>query len=139
MADTDERRPRAKGAAPDDAPNKLQQAAEALIALSDERDAWERLILAAWREGFLEGSRGQWDEGYTAAMTEMKRAQHDMVTGVRLACRRLVPAGEAWLNSVVRNGATEYGGEGRPRVPADLAAIKLAWEARQPARKDSAA
>lgn len=62
--------------------------AAAVLDLSDERDAELELRHRAYQEGHMEGSRAQWDEGYAAAVADMKRAQHDTVTELQLDLRR---------------------------------------------------
>lgn len=42
-----------------------------------------------------------------------------------LRARRAVPGGEAYLASVLRNGGTEYGGVGRPRVIAPVEVLRI--------------
>ena len=72
-----------------------------------------------------QAERGRsWSEGYVAAIEEIKRTEHDIVRAVKLADRRAVPGGAAWLVAVERNDGTEYGGQGRPRVqvPAEVIA-----------------
>lgn len=108
-----------------------RQDVEALIALSDERDAQLELRHHAYREGYRDGARDQFSAGYAAAIADVKRTWHEIAAAVGLACRRLTPGGDVWLDSVIRNRATEYGGAGKPRVPADPAAIVLAWKSRQ--------
>jgi hypothetical protein len=90
-----------------------------LLDLSHERDEQIELRKRAFREGYMEGSGEQWSAGYAAAIADVKRFQHITVT-------QLAPGGAAWLNSVKRNGATEYGGAGKPRVPVDLVTVELA-------------
>lgn len=97
-----------------------------LLALSDERDVQLELRHRAYREGYVEGSGEQWAAGYAAAIADVKRAQHQAVAAVDLAGKRMAPGGTAWLATVERNGGTEYGGAGQPRVPVDLAVIEAA-------------
>lgn len=100
-----------------------------LLQLSNERDAQLALRHRAYREGFMDGGRDQWHEGYVAAVADLKRTQAELVTvlgqAAELAARRRVP-GAAWLAAVERHGGTEYGGAGKPRVPVDPARIELA-------------
>jgi hypothetical protein len=74
----------------------------------------------------MEGSGEQWSAGYAAAMADAKRTRHALVAAIPVAVARLNPGGAAWLAAVERNGGTEYGGAGQPRVPVDQAAIELA-------------
>ncbi len=97
-----------------------------LLEVSRERDVQLSLRLAAYREGWSAGARQQWDLGYVAAIESVKRMEQEVTAAVALAGRRLDPGGEAWLAAVARNGGTEYGGRGRPRVPVDLALIEMA-------------
>lgn len=43
-----------------------------LLELSGERDQWERLASAMWREGYAAGCRGGFREGYEQAVREWK-------------------------------------------------------------------
>lgn len=95
----------------------MSDSPSALLTLSDERDAALQLRHAAYREGYLDGGRDQWDAGYAAAIGDMKRTEHELVDSIRLTSRRFAPGGAAWLAAVAAHGLTEYGGAGRPRVP----------------------
>lgn len=90
-----------------------------LLDRSRERDVQLELRHRAYREGYMEGSGEQWSAGYAAAIAHVKRIQHITVA-------QLAPGGAAWLDSVKRNGGTEYGGAGKPRVPVDLVTVELA-------------
>jgi hypothetical protein len=96
-----------------------QAAAAELLELIDERDMWLALRHDAYREGYMAGAQDQWAAGYVAAIADVKRTQHQTV-------KQLAPGGAAWLDTVKRNGGTEYGGAGKPRVPVDIVAIELA-------------
>jgi hypothetical protein len=53
-----------------------------LLALSDERDRWEAWSLLTYREGFAAGQEsmaGQYAQGYSAALTEIRRQSHGFV------------------------------------------------------------
>jgi hypothetical protein len=67
--------------------------------------------------------------GYARAIEDIKSTEHDVVRAVRLAGRRHVPGGEAWLAAVERNGGTEYDGEGLPRAPVSAEVIARARDA----------
>ncbi len=98
-----------------------------LLELSDERDTALKLRHAAYREGYVRGAQDQWSAGYAAAIGDVKRDQHELVSAVRLSLTRSAPAGAAWLAAVVRNDGTEYGGAGQPRVavpPVDIARVR---------------
>ena len=70
--------PAATVASPGDVPG--------FLALSDERDHWHELMLAAWRDGYtaglaeLEQAEGR---GYARAVSDFKACQHATVTGLR--------------------------------------------------------
>jgi hypothetical protein len=64
-----------------------------LLELSDERDQWWQRVLIAYREGYANGARDQWVEGYVAAIEDVKRIQHDAVDP-RLEARRWDLRGE---------------------------------------------
>jgi hypothetical protein len=66
--------------------------------------------------------------GYVRAIEDVKAAQHGLVDAVRLGGRRLAPRGAAWLAAVERCGGTEYGGQGRPRVPVPAELLAAARE-----------
>lgn len=57
----------------------------------------------------------------------------DLPTYADLLIRRAVPGGPAYYAAVLRNGGTEFGGVGRPRVPAPPEAVKaaVAWIERE--------
>jgi hypothetical protein len=97
----------------------IDQALAELLDRSDERDTALKLRHNAYREGYVHGAQDRWAEGYVAAVADVKRAQH-------MTVRQLAPGGAAWLATVERNGGTEYGGAGQPRVPVDPVAIELA-------------
>ena len=100
-----------------DEPVPLRQTVAGLLALSAERDAQLAARLAAWREGYATGAAEERAAGYAAAIADVKRDQHELAAAVRLGLARSAPGGAAWLWSVLRHGATEYGGQGRSRVP----------------------
>jgi hypothetical protein len=108
----------------------LDQAAD-LLQLSDERDAWHELWQRTWRDGYGEAAREQWAAGYAAAITDIKRAQRQMYDAIQRAGVRLAPGGAAWLAAVERNGGTEYGGAGKPRVPIPPEVIETARQAQK--------
>jgi len=97
----------------------VDQALGELLDRSDERDRYETRIGRAFREGYVHGARDQWAAGYASAIADVKRIQHQTV-------KQLAPGGAAWLNTVKRNGGTEYGGAGKPRVPVDPGAVQVA-------------
>lgn len=94
-----------------------------LLELSDERDTALQLRLAAYREGHALSAQEQWAAGYAAAIGDVKREEPELVRGVQLEAARSAPGGAAWAATVARNGGTEYGGAGKPRVAVDPEAI----------------
>lgn len=52
---------------------------ELLLALSDERDQWERWVLAAAREAYRAGRRAGYERGYVDGVEARKHAQHMLV------------------------------------------------------------
>jgi hypothetical protein len=54
----------------------------ALLALSGERDAWLRRVLAAWRDGYRDGWRRGYDRGYVDGIEARKHAQHLLVDAI---------------------------------------------------------
>ena len=88
-----------------------------LLERLDEIELNERLRQAAYKQGWADGARGQYEEGYVAAIGDVKRTWHEVVGAVQLTGRRRAPGGDVWLAAVARHGLTEYGGAGRPRVP----------------------
>jgi hypothetical protein len=53
-----------------------------VLSQSNERDQQLELRHRAYREGHVDGGRDQWSAGYAAAVTDVKRAQHDLVDEV---------------------------------------------------------
>jgi hypothetical protein len=51
----------------------------ALLALSNERDTWERWVLDAWRDGRRAGYEAGRRDGFTAAVEGYKAAQQKAV------------------------------------------------------------
>lgn len=94
-----------------------------VLALSDERDQWERLIEQAWRDGYRAAEQAHADD-YSAGVTDgvlaRKRAQHDIVEMARTDVAQWGPAGR------------EHFGEPRPGDypggAAGIARTKAAWE-----------
>ena len=67
-----------------------------LLARSEERDRYERRILAAWREGYGAGELAHADDyerGFTDGCRALKRAQHDASDVTRLDVLRWGPLG----------------------------------------------
>jgi hypothetical protein len=85
---------------------------------------------ALCREAAEAARERAWGEGYVAAVADIKRTEHDLVDAARLAGLRARPAGAAWLAAAQRNNATEYGGEGKPRVQVPAGVIDRARESR---------
>jgi hypothetical protein len=92
MPDTAERRP-GQGGVPDDAPGDGIGASvadldpRALLALSEERELQEALRHADYHRGYLEGGRSKFEEGYAAAVTDLKTAQHEHVASLAVYLR----------------------------------------------------
>jgi hypothetical protein len=101
---------------------------DGLLERLDAIENWERIVDAAYRRGWADGSRGQYERGRADAAADIKATWHQVVDRVRLTGRRLAPGGDIWLRSVLAHGGTEYGGQGRPRVPVDQAVIESAAE-----------
>jgi hypothetical protein len=49
------------------------------LAESAERDLWDDLVLAAWRDGYRAGAAAEYSRGYQAAIADVKSAEHDLV------------------------------------------------------------
>jgi hypothetical protein len=85
-----------------------------LIALSDERDRWERLALdwarSAYRSGYRAGYESGYRAGYELAVTEWKITAAGMThlggpTFAELDRRRYPPGGrKSWINRSGENG-----------------------------------
>ena len=93
-----------------------------LLELSDLLDGQLRMRLQAFREGWRAAELAHADDyhrGYVAAIADVKRFQ-------QMTVKQLAPGGAAWLDSVKRNGGTEYGGAGKPRGQVGLVAAELA-------------
>jgi hypothetical protein len=68
-----------------------------LLELSDERDQWHDLILAAYRDGYrvAEGAHaGDYGRGYADGVLDRKHAQHDLVEAATVYSRRWELRGE---------------------------------------------
>jgi hypothetical protein len=89
----------------------------ALLERLEDIELAQRREHAAYRQGYADGARGQYEEGYVAAIADVKHTWHQVVSAVQLTGRRLTPGGDIWLAAVARHGLTEYGGAGKPRVP----------------------
>lgn len=131
------------GQAPDLMPSLL-----AAAELVDDLVGQERHVIAAYRWGYRDGYASGQVVGTLRAERELTAvwdAQAAHVAGLRgipahaeLANRRALPGGSAYYEALLRNGGTEFGGVGRPRVPAPPGAYEqaLAWDER---RRESAA
>jgi hypothetical protein len=65
-----------------------------LLELSDERDLYERRILAAWRDGYRAGEAAHeydYDRGIHDGITGYKRATKEIMEAARLQLRRYGP------------------------------------------------
>lgn len=78
-----------------------------------ERAVWAQLAAQLAGQARAEGEAA----GYARAVADFKRGWHEVTGAVHLAGIRRGPGGAAWLADVERHGGTEYGGQGRPRVP----------------------
>jgi hypothetical protein len=70
--------------------------AERLIALSDERDLWQRLCLSAFREGWQAAEQAHADDydlGYVDGLLRRKHIEHDAVEAAKLEVLRWGPGG----------------------------------------------
>jgi hypothetical protein len=67
---------------------------QALLALSDERDAWLRRLLAAYREGYAHGREDGYQAGYVTGILARKHADRDVYEGLQLEARRWELRGE---------------------------------------------
>ena len=67
-----------------------------------------------------------WSSGYAAAIADVKRTDHGLVRVLQLSGLRSAPGGPAWLAAVERNGGSEYGGAGQPRVAVAAEVIERA-------------
>lgn len=114
MPDKEERRPLARGGAPEDArgdgtmasvtdaavprpraePLPLSEVIGGLLELSDLLDGQLRQRLAAYREGYQHGRDAGYDAGYDAGIAERKRVQQDMVEALKVHARRWELRGE---------------------------------------------
>lgn len=68
----------------------------AFLELSDERDQWERYVLAMWRDGWHAAElahAGDYHHGYIDGILGRKHAEHDAVEALRLELRRWGPGG----------------------------------------------
>jgi hypothetical protein len=64
-------------------PVPLAQAVAELVERSDLLDLSLKLRLRAWRDGYREGARGQYEAGYAAAIADVKGAQHALYNHLR--------------------------------------------------------
>ena len=94
----------------------------ALLELSDERDQWERLCLAAYREGWNASERAHADDygtGYYDGILDRKRFEHQLVEEAELELLR-------WgLNGPERFGDPRPGDW--PGAPEGLAKVRASW------------
>jgi hypothetical protein len=70
--------------------------APALIELSDERDQWERMCAAAYREGWQAARCAHQDDyaiGYVDGLLRLKRLEHQAVDEARIELARWGPGG----------------------------------------------
>jgi hypothetical protein len=81
-----------------------------LLALSDERDAWERWADAAWRDGYRAGYAAGYDRGYAQAVDDWKVVAEVKVgrSFAELDRLRYPPGGRlSWL--IPRDGEADGG------------------------------
>lgn len=122
----------------------LLAAAELADDLAGQRRREEDAYRFGYRDGYAAGEvvGAQRAERELTAMWD-RQAEHIGRIGARpahaeLARRRAEPGGDAYFAALLRKGGTEFGGIGRPRVPAPPGAYEraLAWAAQ---RRESAA
>ena len=106
--------------------DELRTLLTALVdALPDPRAEVEYRRQLAREAAAAERERA-WSGGYAAAIADVKRTDHGLVRVLQLAGLRSAPGGPAWLAAVERNGGSEYGGAGQPRVPVAAEVIERA-------------
>jgi hypothetical protein len=97
------------------------EALRRLLERSDERDAFLRRILAAWRGGFRAGElahASDYERGFHDGAMALKRAEHDLVEMARLDIARWGPRGREHFGDPRPGG---YRGGPAPLSPADAA------------------
>jgi dihydrodipicolinate synthase/N-acetylneuraminate lyase len=97
----------------------------------------------AWADGYRAGFDTGCDVGYARAHHEMDQVWRELAAYVRSMAsvptaedihrRRAEPGGPAYYAALLRHGGTEFGGVGKPRVPAPPGAYAraLEWAKRQ--------
>ncbi len=74
-------------------PVSLADAVTALLALSDERDAWLDRVLRAELRGYQAGRADGYADGYRRAIAEHKAIHRDLQAALRWEIRRWGPGG----------------------------------------------
>lgn len=123
----------------------LTQGAADLVEEIGDRAAAD---LAAFRDAYRLGFETGVTVGEQRANAEIL-AEDEQITADRkmlqvraeLAALRSQPSGPAYYASVLRNGGTEFGGIGRPRVPipAEVLDAARAWQSHEVQRQGAAA
>jgi hypothetical protein len=99
-----------------------QEQENALLELSDERDRWERLCAAAYREGWQAAEQARADDygtGYYDGILGRKRFEHQLAQEAELELLRWGPGGPEHFGDL-RPGDWPGGVEG-------LARVRAAW------------
>jgi hypothetical protein len=108
--------------------------ATGLIALSDERDQWERMVRQAYRDGYRAAERDRADDysrGLVDGVLGHKRAQHDCIRALTGGTDRV----DLWQEQQAKTwgpAGREHFGDPRPDDypggAAGVARAKAAWE-----------
>jgi hypothetical protein len=104
------------GTAPDSSAAALVEAAERLIAYSDDQDAWLHRLHDAWEVGRRQGHADGYAAGYAQAVTDWKVTVKGLVSALppyaELERRRYGPGGrQSWLLESHTSNASNRGGE----------------------------
>lgn len=100
-----------------------------LLARSNERDQYERRILAAWTDGYAAAEQAHaedYDQGLCDGALARKRAEHDLVQAAALDVARWGPAGREHYGDA-RPGDYEPGSAYQPPPGAWLGGPAVHW------------
>lgn len=113
-------------------------AAELVDTIGDTAEREADIYRVAWQDGFRVGFEDGADVGYTRTHHEVAVAWSRIADHVRsmgrpgsrthaeLVQRRSMPGGPAYHAAIIRHNGTEFGGVGKPRVPAPPEAVEAA-------------
>jgi hypothetical protein len=136
-----------------DAPDASLLAAAELVAAIGDQAARDRESFDA---GYRDAAQRYFELGVAAGRMAAERAAAerwipiaeridriaDLPAYAELLKRRALPGGPVYYAAILRNDGTEFGGVGRPRVPAPVGAVQaaVAWIEREvPRGQDVAA